>query len=421
MPGPAVDGATLRQWRLSRGWDVSRLAREFIKAADEPLTTVRGLMHMINAWERGARRPSERHWLLYLRVFSERARGEAANSGPGEAGVLAREARRGADELPSMVEIKAMEAAALSSPCVDSAEIRALAATARALEQQIASAQARAELRGLAEEQAALRRAAALVARSAPPDEVFAAVTEEAGRLLDADNMSMSRYDPDGAHTLVGMWTSTGTAVPVPVGTRFGLAGHNTTSLVFRTGRPARIDDFGDSTGPTAQLAREVGTRASVGVPITVEGRLWGVMSIGSTRGPLPASTEERLAGFIALVGTAIANAEAQAALTASRAGIMAATDQARRRIERDLHDGVQQRLVFLALELRQAQAAVPPGAGELEGRLESAVSEVAGLLEEVHEIAHGLHPAPLAEGGLRLRGGSWPAAPPSPSTSTSR
>ena len=399
MPGRAVDGATLREWRLSRGWDVSRLAREFIKAADEPLATVRGLMHMINAWERGARRPSERHWLLYLRLFSERATGEAANGGPEEAGALAGAGRRGAGELPGIVEIKAIEAAALGSPCADSAEIRALAATARALEQQIASAQARAELRGLAEEQAALRRVAALVARSAPPDEVFAAVTDEAGRLLDADNTGMSRYDPDGAHTLVCIWNSAGTAAPVPFGTRFGPGRHNTASLVFRTGRPARIDEFCDSAGPAAELSREMGARASVGVPITVAGRLWGVMSIGSTRGPLPVGTEDRLAGFTELAGPAIANAEAHAALTASRARIMAATDQARR-IEGDLHDGVQQRLVSLALELRQVRAVVPPGARELEGQLEGAVSEVAKLLEEVRKVARGLHPAALAEGG---------------------
>jgi signal transduction histidine kinase len=402
MPGPAVDSATLRQWRLSRGWDVARLAREFIKAADEPLATVRGLMHMINAWERGARRPSERHWLLYLRLFPERAAGEAANGSPQQAGALAGQARPGAGELPGIAEIQALEAAALSSPCAGLADIRALAATARALEQQIATAQARAELRGLAEEQAALRRVVALVARPAAPDEVFAAVTEEAGRLLDADNTSLSRYDPDGARTLVGIWTSAGTALPVPVGTRFGPGGHDTASLVLRTGRPARIDKFGDSTGPTAGLAREMGTRASVGVPITVGGRLWGVMSIGSARGPLPAGTEDRLAVFTELAAPAIANAEAQAALAAAQARIMAATGQARRRIERDLHDGVQQRLLSLAVELRQARAAVPPGAGKLEGRLESAVSEAAGLLEEMRAIARGLHPAALAEGGLR-------------------
>lgn len=134
-----VDGATLRRWRLSRKWDVSRLAREFIKVADEPLATLRGLMHMINAWERGARRPSERYWLLYLRVFPECADGEAANGGPKEAGALA-------GELPGTAEINAMEAAPLSpASSVDQGDIRALAATVRALEQQIAGLSRRLE------------------------------------------------------------------------------------------------------------------------------------------------------------------------------------------------------------------------------------------------------------------------------------
>jgi signal transduction histidine kinase len=116
----------------------------------------------------------------------------------------------------------------------------------------------------------------------------------------------------------------------------------------------------------------------------------------------LPADTEARLAGFTELVATAIANAEAQAEVTASRARIVAAADQARRRIERDLHDGAQQRLVSLALQLRAAQAEAPPGAGELAGRLKGAVIEVNGALEELGEIARGLHPAILAERGLR-------------------
>jgi hypothetical protein len=127
-----VDGATLRRWRLSRRWDVSRLAREFITAADEPLATLRGLMHMINAWERGARRPSERYWLLYLRIFPEYANGETAIDGPQENGALAGKQLRAA-------EINAMPAATPSSARgVDSRDIRALAATVRALEQQIA-------------------------------------------------------------------------------------------------------------------------------------------------------------------------------------------------------------------------------------------------------------------------------------------
>jgi len=127
-----VDGATLRRWRLSRRWDVSRLAREFISAADEPLATLRGLTHMINAWERGARRPSERYWLLYLRVFPECVNGETANGGPKGAGALA-------EELPGTGEINSMEAATLSSESsVDPRYVRALAATVRAMEQQIA-------------------------------------------------------------------------------------------------------------------------------------------------------------------------------------------------------------------------------------------------------------------------------------------
>jgi hypothetical protein len=134
-----VDGATLRRWRLSRRWDVSRLAREFIKAADEPLATLRGLMHMINAWERGARRPSERYWLLYLQVFPECANGEAAKGGPKEAGALAA-------ELPGSAEVNATEAAPLgSAPNVEQGDIRALAATVRALERQIAGLSRRVE------------------------------------------------------------------------------------------------------------------------------------------------------------------------------------------------------------------------------------------------------------------------------------
>ena len=266
----------------------------------------------------------------------------------------------------------------------------------------VANAQARMELRGFADEQAALRRVATLVARPAPPEEVFAAVAAEAGRLLDTDFTGMSRYDPDGAHTVVGTWSSTGTAVPVSVGTRFGPGGRNAASLVFRTSRPARIDDFGDATGPTAGPAREMGARASVGVPITVEGRLWGIVTAASARAPLPADAEARLVGFTELVATALANAEAQAALTASRTRIVGAADQARRRIERDLHDGTQQRLVSLGLELRLAQSMVPAGLPELETKVGWIADELTGVVEDLREIARGIHPAILSEGGLR-------------------
>jgi hypothetical protein len=134
-----VDGATLRRWRLSRRWDVSRLAREFIKVADEPLATLRGLTHMINAWERGARQPSERYWLLYLRVFPECADGEATQSGPEATSALA-------GELSSTAEVNAMESAPPSSASsMDHGDVRALAATVRALQQQIAGLSRRVE------------------------------------------------------------------------------------------------------------------------------------------------------------------------------------------------------------------------------------------------------------------------------------
>ena len=261
------------------------------------------------------------------------------------------------------------------------------------------NAQLYAEYRQIAGEQAALRRVATLVARAAPPQEVFAAVAEEVGRLLAADFAILVRYDPQDLE-VVGTWTSTGAPAPTPVGGRLPLGGRNVTTLVWRTARPARIDYDDAISGVIGQVAtRDWGLRSSVGVPVSVEGQLWGAIVVALTGGEfLPADTESRLAGFTELVATAIANAEAQAEVTASRARVVAAADQARRRIERDLHDGTQQRLVSLALKLRAAQAAVPP---ELGGQLDEAVAEATGALEELTEIARGIHPAILAERGL--------------------
>ena len=268
----------------------------------------------------------------------------------------------------------------------------------------IANAQARVELRGYAEEQAALRRVATLVARAAPPQEVFAAVTAEVGQVLSADLTTMSRYHPDGALTIVGSWTRTGESVPFPVGTRLEHGGRNLHTFVFQTGRPARMDTYDDATGPGAEATLEQGIHSGVGAPISVEGRLWGYMSLLSTlEEPLPADTEARLAGFTELVGTAIANAEAQAALAASRARIVTAADTTRRRMGRDLHDAAQQRLVSLALHLRSTvRAAVPPGADELTAQLDGVATEIVGVVDELRELARGLHPSALADGGLR-------------------
>jgi GAF domain-containing protein len=267
----------------------------------------------------------------------------------------------------------------------------------------IANAQARLELRAFADEQAALRRVATLVARAAPPDEVFAAVTAEVGRVLSVGFTVLSRYEADGAATVLGAWTRTGAAFPVPLGTRIELGGRNVHTLVFRTRRPARVDRYGQDVGAAPATVQAAGVRSSVGAPISVGGRLWGVVIVASeVDPPLPVDAEARLAGFTELIATALANAEAQAALTASRVRLVAAADAAHRRIERDLHDGAQQRLVSLALELRTVRAAVPPGADELTTHLDGVATELTGVLDELREIARGLHPAALADGGLR-------------------
>ena len=267
----------------------------------------------------------------------------------------------------------------------------------------IANAQARVELRAYADEQAALRRAATLVAGGAPSEKVFAVVTEEIGRVMSADFAGMNRYDADGCATAVGLWTRMDMSWPYAVGDRWSLGGRNVTTLVFQTGKPARIENYDEATGMFAEIAQASGFHSAAGVPIKVAGRLWGLMMVGSAReGTLPADTEARLAAFTELTRTAIANAEAQAALAASRVRIVAAADEARRRIERDLHDGAQQRLVTLALQLRELQATAPPGADDLVNGLDRVVAGLDATLAELREIARGIHPTVLSEGGLR-------------------
>jgi GAF domain-containing protein len=225
------------------------------------------------------------------------------------------------------------------------------------------------QLGWLADEQAALRRVATLVARGVPPAEVFAVVVEEVGRLLGTDLAAMVRFEPDETVIMVAGWSREGDHQPV--GWRMPIQATQLSPVVLRTGRPARFDSYADVPGPVAAPAQQLGVRSSVGCPITVEGRLWGAATVSSRRPePLPADTEARIAGFTELAAIAIANTQARAELAASRARIVRSADQTRRRIERDLHDGVQQRLVSLGLELRAAQAAVPSELPELGARL---------------------------------------------------
>jgi signal transduction histidine kinase len=255
-------------------------------------------------------------------------------------------------------------------------------------------------LRRLLEEQAALRRVATLVARAVPAAEVFAAVAEEAGRLLGTDAAAVTRFEADDTVTVVTGWSRDGD--PLPIGSRFPIEPRSLSALVLRTGRPARIDSYPDQPGPIAALAGQLGIRSAVGCPVTVEGRLWDAASVTSKRPqPLPADTEARLAQFTELVATAIANTQARAELAASRARIVRSADQTRRRIERDLHDGIQQRLVSLALDLRAAQAAAPAEPPELGTQLARVADGLGSTLAELQELSRGIHPAILSEGGL--------------------
>jgi signal transduction histidine kinase len=256
------------------------------------------------------------------------------------------------------------------------------------------------ELSRRADEQAALRRVATLVARGVPPVEVFAAVAEEVGRLFGTDLAHIVRYEPDETVTVVAGWSREGDQLPV--GSRYPIQGDSLSALVLQTGRPARIDDYPDGPGPTAAIVRQLGIRSSVGCPITVAGRLWGATSVTSKRPePLPPGTEARIAEFTELVATAIANAESQAELAASRARIVTSADQTRRRIERDLHDGIQQRLVSLGLDLRATQAGVPAEPPELRTQLAQLADGLGGALSELQELSRGIHPAILSQGGL--------------------
>ncbi|MGI5127612.1 GAF domain-containing sensor histidine kinase [Pseudonocardia sp. CA-107938] len=251
-----------------------------------------------------------------------------------------------------------------------------------------------------AEEQASLRRVATLVAQGLAPDAIFTAVASEIARISDVDTGMVLRYEADDTATVVA---KCGTAdIRMAVGSNWSLDGDSVTARVFRTRRPARLEGYGDAAGPIAK-ALPGHEFSSAGAPIVIGDRLWGVAVTTSATlsDTLPADAEERIANFADLIATAISNAEARTQLTASRARVVAAADDARRRLERDLHDGVQQGLVSLALVLRSAAADLPAELQGLRDQLELVENGLADALGELREISRGIHPAILSEGGL--------------------
>jgi PAS domain S-box-containing protein len=263
----------------------------------------------------------------------------------------------------------------------------------------ISNSEARTEVERLAEEQAGLRRVATLVARESSPAEVFAAVGEEVGRLLRVEDISIVRYEDDGTATVV----ASSNEQAVRVGDSLSLEGESVTARVHRTGRPTRFDDYSVATGRLGTQMRAAGIRSAVGAPIVVEGRLWGVI-IAATRQdePLPAGVESRVGEFTELVGTAISNVQAWSNLAASRRRIVAAADDERRRVVRDLHDGAQQRLVHTVVTLKLAHQALEKGADDAPALVTEAIDQAEQANTELRELARGILPRVLMNGGLR-------------------
>jgi signal transduction histidine kinase len=254
--------------------------------------------------------------------------------------------------------------------------------------------------RALADEQAALRRVATLVAGDAAPSRVFEQVTEEVGRLLGMPGANVMHYDGVRTATVVGAWSEEGPP-RFPVGAQLDVDGDTVVARVVRTGSAARVD-YEQAGGRLASAALDAGYRAAVAAPVNVGGRVWGVVAAASTSDePLPEGIEQRLCDFAELVAQALANADAYEKLAASRARLVQVADAERQRLERNLHDGAQQRLVSVALELSMVAAKLksdPAGAGEL---LKTAQADLLTGLDELRELARGIHPVVLTERGL--------------------
>jgi GAF domain-containing protein len=262
----------------------------------------------------------------------------------------------------------------------------------------IANTQSREALAQLADEQAALRRVATLVAQGMPPGRLLSALCEEVNRLVDAQATTIVRLEPDGNATVVAITGAV--ADTFALGTRLEADALPVAAAVLETGRSARQDDDGD-VSQRNPIARDASV--AVGAPIVVDGRLWGCIAVSWHGGePPPADTEERMAQFAELLDTAIANADSRDQLTASRARLMTEADAARRRVVRDLHDGAQQRLVHTILTLKLAQQVCQDKDGNPEPLIGEALGQAERSNTELRELAHGILPSVLSHGGLR-------------------
>ncbi len=250
--------------------------------------------------------------------------------------------------------------------------------------------------------QAALRRIATLVAGEAASARVFERVTVEAARTVGASAASLARFDADNTVTFIGAWSRSG-VLAFPVGATMSLDGAGVLAAVRKTGEPEWIHRYDDLAGPIVERITSLGYDSATAAPIKLGGEVWGALVAAGERGaPLPAGAERRLADFAELVALALANADAYRELEESRARIVEATDGERRRLERNLHDGAQQRLVSLALQLKLIRTALTRDPSAAESMLSEADSELKQALGELRELARGIHPGALTARGLQ-------------------
>jgi signal transduction histidine kinase len=273
-----------------------------------------------------------------------------------------------------------------------------LAAFTELVSTAIANSDARDHVTRLLDEQSALRRVATLVAEGASAEELFSAVAREVAGVIGIPVVGVHRYEPDATFTMVGGAGDTS----FTLGSRWPVEDEGLSGMILASGRPARKDDYATMPGPVGAAVRDDGMVSMVGVPIEVNGSIWGFMVAGGGPGEaIPAGAEEHLARFTELVATAVSNATMRAELAISRARVIGAADEARRRIERDLHDGAQQQLITLLLGLRSAEGRIPAGLEDMRADVRRFADRLTSVVEELREMSRGIHPAILTEGGL--------------------
>ena len=256
-------------------------------------------------------------------------------------------------------------------------------------------------LERLLKEQAALRRVAMLVARDAPARVIFESVCEEVAAVLGVTTTNLVRYEDDGTASVVGAWAQEGAPLMPVASVPLPLDGGTVAPRVQRSGRTVRIDDYGGLDDVLARRLREVGIRSAVGAPIVVAGRLWGAVIAADARPyHLPADAEQRLSTFAQLITDALANTDAREQLAASRARILKAGDEERRRLGRDLHDGAQQQLVSAVISLQLAQKRWSDR-GRARQLVDDALEHAQAAIGDLRELAAGIHPSVLTDRGL--------------------